>query len=255
MSRDESIGHGTSTGAVRDGCYALIDDGNLVLAGDHSPAPALAQHVHDAFRALVLDPEFPCVGARSAINQGSYRFGDVQRPASAPSPLPSLARDLRAFVAEQPHIEGEFTTFIAGFDTPKVREPEDFETLLWDQLRALHALDDAAWDPTVSRDPTDPDFSFSFAGRAFFIVGLAPSGERWARTFPWPVLVFNAHFQFERLRATGQFQRMQDVIRERDEQLEGDINPNLADFGEHTEARQYSGREVERRLALSGAIR
>jgi hypothetical protein len=243
MSRDESIGTATSTGAVGDGCYALIDDGNLVLAGDHSPAPALAERVHDAFRALVLDPEFPCVGARSAINQGSYRFGMYSDLRAAESTA-ALARDLRAFVAEQPHIDGEFTTFIAGFDTPKVREPRDFETLLWDQLRALHALDEAPWDATVSRDPTEPNFSFSFAGRAFFIVGLAPSGERWARTFPWPLLVFNAHFQFERLRETGQFQRMQDVIRERDEQLEGDINPNLADFGEHTEARQYSGREV-----------
>jgi FPC/CPF motif-containing protein YcgG len=59
------------------------------------------------------------------------------------------------------------------------------------------------------------------------------------------LLAFNSHDQFERLRATGQFERMQDVIRERDTQLEGDVNPNLANFGEHTEARQYSGRAVE----------
>jgi FPC/CPF motif-containing protein YcgG len=96
----------------------------------------------------------------------------------------------------------------------------------------------------VSSDPASPTFSFSFAGRAYFVVGLSPAGTRWARTFPWPLLAFNPHAQFEELRRTGQFERMQTVIRERDTQLEGDVNPNLANFGEHTEARQYSGREV-----------
>jgi FPC/CPF motif-containing protein YcgG len=58
------------------------------------------------------------------------------------------------------------------------------------------------------------------------------------------LLAFNAHFQFEQLRESGQFERMQEVIRDRDTELEGDVNPNLANFGEHTEAKQYSGREV-----------
>ena len=62
---------------------------------------------------------------------------------------------------------------------------------------------------------------------------------------PWPTLAFNAHSQFEQLRETGQFERIQTVIRDRDRELEGDLNPNLSNFGEHTEARQYSGREVE----------
>jgi FPC/CPF motif-containing protein YcgG len=112
-------------------------------------------------------------------------------------------------------------------------------------LHRLHALDTQHWDPAVSSDPADPHFSFSFSGRGFFVVGLQPSGPRWARTFPWPTLVFNAHDQFERLREQGQFERIQEVIRDRDVQLEGDVNPNLANFGEHTEARQYSGRPVE----------
>ena len=40
-------------------------------------------------------------------------------------------------------------------------------------------------------------------------------------------------------------EKMQAAIRARDVKLQGDINPNLADFGEATEARQYSGRAVE----------
>jgi FPC/CPF motif-containing protein YcgG len=128
-----------------------------------------------------------------------------------------------------------------------VKEPEDFELLLWRQLRMLYEVDRTAheWDPTVSKDPDSARFAFSLGGRAFFVVGLSPAGKRWARTFPWPLLAFNAHRQFRELRQSGQFGRMQDVVRKRDEALEGDINPNLAEWGEHTEARQYSGREVE----------
>lgn len=220
-------------------------EGEALLAVDGGePAPALASRVHAALRALVLDPEFPCVGARSAFNQGSYRFAMYEQ-LDTPEATEGLARDLFAFVQEQDRIEGQFSTFIAVFDGPKVLTPEEFERQLWNQLKRLHDADTEPWDPAVSDDPADPRFSFSFAGRAFFIVGLAPSGSRWARTFPWPALAFNAHFQFEQLRRGGQFERMQEVIRERDTELEGGVNPNLANFGEHTEARQYSGREVE----------
>ena len=38
---------------------------------------------------------------------------------------------------------------------------------------------------------------------------------------------------------------MQDVIRIRELSLQGSLNPNLADHGNVTEARQYSGRPVE----------
>jgi FPC/CPF motif-containing protein YcgG len=205
----------------------------------------LAQRVHDAFRALILDPEYPCVGSRSALNQGSYRFAMYDELGSEDS-TKALAVDLHSFVKEQDEIEGEFTTFIAAFDRPKVKDDIEFEQTLWEQLAKLHELDreDHDWDSSVSRDPNDPRFAFSFGGRAFFVVGLSPAGQRWARTFPWPLMAFNAHRQFRELRKSGQFERMQEVVRERDEKLEGDINPNLADWGTHTEARQYSGREV-----------
>jgi uncharacterized protein len=38
---------------------------------------------------------------------------------------------------------------------------------------------------------------------------------------------------------------MRRAIRARDVALQGDINPNLADMGERSEARQYSGRAVD----------
>jgi FPC/CPF motif-containing protein YcgG len=134
---------------------------------------------------------------------------------------------------------------VVGFDAPKSLSPEEFERQLWQQLAALHKLDEAPWDETVSSDVGDPRFAFSFAGRAFFVVGLSPMAERWARRFPWPTLAFNPHEQFERLRAEGRFEQIRDKVRERDAAIEGEPNPNLEDFGDHTEARQYSGRAVE----------
>jgi FPC/CPF motif-containing protein YcgG len=63
-----------------------------------------------------------------------------------------------------------------------------------------------------------------------------------ARRAPLPTLVFNPHAQFEELRAEGRFDGMRTTIRRRDEDLQGFINPMVADHGDSTEALQYSGR-------------
>ena len=97
----------------------------------------------------------------------------------------------------------------------------------------------------MSSDPADPHFSFSFAGRALYVIGMHANSSREARRFPWPTLIFNPHEQFERLRADGKWKHMQETIRRRDHALQGTINPMLSDFGERSEARQYSGRAVE----------
>src|SRR5215204_4076537 len=56
--------------------YATVRGGVLVLPLlGCEPAPPLAQLVHAQLRALVLNPAFPCLGARAAFNQQAYRFG------------------------------------------------------------------------------------------------------------------------------------------------------------------------------------
>ena len=57
--------------------------------------------------------------------------------------------------------------------------------------------------------------------------------------------MFNLHDQFERLREEGLYERMRERILTRDVALAGSINPMLSRFGEESEARQYSGREVD----------
>lgn len=226
--------------------YAGYDNRSLQSAeNDEAPAPIL-EFIHDAFRAHVLSAQFPCVGAKSAVQKGSYRIGHYGQMGSTAATA-GLAFDLYHFLEEVPSLESEFTTFVATFSEPIIHSETDFEQLLWTQLQMLNQRDAPlhTWDPLVSNDPANPHFSFSFAEHGFFIVGMHPAASRFARRFAWPTLIFNLHHQFEALRQGGKFERMQSMIRKRDTALQGSINRNLNDFGQRSEARQYSGKPAE----------
>jgi FPC/CPF motif-containing protein YcgG len=200
---------------------------------------ALAQQ----FNNFVLDPDYPCLGAKSAFRTDSYHVRSY-RTLGSDITARALGPDLRRFIAAQSTMNHAFTTFVAIFDDPSIRSEVHFEQLLWQQLDALHRADEHPWTATASSDPSDNNFGFSFGGVAFFVVGMHPLSARQARRFVRPALVFNDHRQFEQLRAQGNFPKMQRVIRERDEAWQGTTNPMLADFGTASEARQYSGRAV-----------
>ncbi|GAC1570971.1 MAG: guanitoxin biosynthesis heme-dependent pre-guanitoxin N-hydroxylase GntA [Candidatus Elarobacter sp.] len=218
-------------------------DGELTRLLETAPSSPFAIVANGAFRSFVLDDAFSCLGAKSAIRRGTYRLG-VYESLDDPAGTEGLARDLYAFTAERRGFESHFTTYVAVFRDRLFCDEVAFERALWSQLQRLHDLDRRfhPWDTRVSSDPADPKFSFSIAGNAFFVVGLHPKASRSARRFAWPALIFNAHEQFERLRDEGSFAGLQSRIRDRERRLDGGINPNLADYGYHSEARQYSGR-------------
>lgn len=193
----------------------------------------------------VAAPEFPCVGARSAFNKDRVRFGMYAELGSGLN-VQSICEDLHRFSDEFRDPGCEPVTYIAMFENEKLGESQ-FARQMWQQLQAMHEYDREkfAWDSAVSANPTESDFSFSIAARAYFIVGLHPAASRFARRSPMPCLVFNFHDQFESLRASGKYAGMQKVIRSRDMDLQGTINPALAQFGTQSEARQYSGVAVE----------
>jgi uncharacterized protein len=232
--------------ALANSSYAAFRRKRLMRVPSGELAAPRMEYVHDSFRALVLNSRFSCVGAKAAVGSGSYRVGHYGTLGSREAAA-GLARDLFSFVEEQAEMEGDFSTFVASFEEPTAVDEEAFERLLWEQLQRLHEEDRRyhRWDPSVSEDPEDPKFAFSFAERAFFVVGLHPASSRFARRFAWPTLVFNAHQQFHRLREEGGYGRMQEVIRSRERNLQGTLNPNLGDFGVRSEARQYSGRPAE----------
>lgn len=224
------------------GEYHLARGGELRAArGTVSP---FAREVNAAFRARILAPEFSCVAAKASMNTSTYALGCYAELGTEEATA-ALSVDLARFCADQDAMESDFTSFLAVFRAPDGMDERAFEERLWGQLRALHAADTAPYSPEVSADPTDPKFGFSFAGRGFFVIGLHPGSSRVARAFPYPALVFNAHRQFQGLRDSGRFDRMQQTIRSRELKLQGSLNPNLANHGEAPEARQYSGRAVE----------
>lgn len=197
-----------------------------------------------SLQAFIADAAFPCVGAKSVAAQNGLQILDAGH-------LGDGAHDERIVAALQAlplaHISAHsFVTLAVLFpQTPKLSE-EQFERRLWQRLQALHDIDasDYAWDDAVSSDTAAPNFGMSFGGHGFYVVGLHPGASRPARRFAHAALVFNPHLQFKRLREAGAFDRLRDVVRGRDRDYAGSVNPMLADHGVRSEARQYSGRAV-----------
>lgn len=193
------------------------------------------------FKRAMLRPGYPCVGARSTFQEGNYQL-QVYNEMLSDSSTWALGHDLIKFVNYNG--SGRFVTFVAVFKNPESEGERHFEWCLWEQLQELHNIDESRWDQSVSSDPNSPRFEFSFGGVAFFVVGMHKQAHRRARQFDYCTLVFNRHSQFQELRASGHYNKMQQTIRQRDNKFSGP-NPNVNDFGLVSDARQYSGRDVE----------
>jgi FPC/CPF motif-containing protein YcgG len=199
------------------------------------------------FRSFVEQPQFPCVGAKAALNRGGIRFVVARDFRSAWDDLrilPALLDLARSYRAD-PQL---FQSLVVLFEAGAPADEAGFEKKLWARLQSLSDKDE--WlgqraDPRVTHDPEDPHFAMSFGGEAFFVVGLHPRSSRPARRFEVPAMVFNLHDQFEQLRALGRYDRLRSTILDRDEALAGSINPMLSTHGEQSAARQYSGRAVD----------
>ncbi|MEP7086876.1 MAG: guanitoxin biosynthesis heme-dependent pre-guanitoxin N-hydroxylase GntA, partial [Gemmatimonadota bacterium] len=201
--------------------------------------------IEHEFASFVNDSSFSCLVGKGLVHQQGHVVC-AYPPLGTRAAAAELASDLSEFGVNASEHEG-LRAFIAVFPERAPRTELAFESRLWSQLERLHELDapDAGWDPSVSDEGDDAMFSYSFDGRSYFIVGLHANSSRISRRFRWPALVFNPHSQFGRLRGEGRFARIQQAIREREMAVQGSLNPNLADFGERSEARQYSGRAVE----------
>ncbi|MHA3835621.1 guanitoxin biosynthesis heme-dependent pre-guanitoxin N-hydroxylase GntA [Terrabacter sp. AAH1] len=198
------------------------------------------QDVVRAMELMVTHAEFPCLGAKSVFRRGNFEHAvldDMDGPDTPQLLLERLTRFADGIAGED-----GFHSFIVTFRRPAHDDEGAFESSLFRLLQRLHDADDETWARGVGADPTDPHFAFSVAGTAYFIVGLHPAASRVARRAPLATLVFNPHDQFEQLRADGRFDGMRSTIRRRDVDLQGSVNPMVADHGESSEALQYSGR-------------
>lgn len=220
------------------------DHASKAVASRRTENAAAREGFESAFREFVQQPDFPCLGAKSMMRLNNYTlgaYGVLGNENNASGLVADLARFSEQLTADV------LSAFVAVFPDGPPETEIAFERRLWRQLQLLHGADPerARWADGVSDDPEDPHFSFSVGGCAFFVIGLHPLSSRLARQFQWPTLVFNPHEQFTRLRKEGRFEGFRSAIRARDIALQGTENPNLADFGEKSEARQYSGRRTE----------
>lgn len=230
-----------------DGSRKLVYSPRL-NADKGADRPALADGVDLAvrFRKFIQERDYPCVGAKSALGRNQMTAYVGNSLLSAWDDV-ELVNELIGFAQEYRETRTLFRTFVAFFPHTPVLCEEEFEQALWARIKSLQAKDEwlgQNYDPGVSSDPASPNFSLSFGGLSFFVVGLHSGASRPARRFEVPTLVFNLHDQFERLRDSGRYEKLRENILDRDEKLAGSINPMLARHGEKSEAAQYSGRIV-----------
>lgn len=199
-----------------------------------------------SLRNHISNAAFPCVGAKSALNSDHLKI----RPAwSLTSGWDDVAihGELLEWSSLYEREPGGLRSFAVVFSGPLDLSEADFEAAMWERLCSLAAKDvwrGQIYDPEVSSDPSDPHFSLSFGGKAYFVVGMHPGASRTARRTAYPTLVFNLHDQFEQLRSEQRYEKLRSAILDRDKKLDGSINPMLARHGDVSEARQYSGRQV-----------
>src|SRR5690606_22017136 len=196
------------------------------------------QNLQEIASKFIKSQDHRCISAQSLIKNDTLDIRSYKSLGS-PASAEEMAKDLLAFIKKRSSIKIRLTSFMAVFETPKEMSELAFENALWQQLQLLHNLDEKKWDADVSQAPDDPNFSFSFGGKAFYIIGMHPNSTRLARQFPYPALVFNLHEQFEKLREQGHYYKMRDIIRERDTKLQGYVNAMVADHGTSSEAKQY----------------
>lgn len=207
-----------------------------------SDEPTLAEK----FARFVKADYFPCLGAKSALARGQIDVcsaGDIR---SSWDDL-RVADALFNFAQRYGREPTLFRSFAVVYAEPERLTEDEFERFLWQRLQSFSDKDSmfgACHDGRVASDPGDREFSMSFGGQAFFVVGLHPGASRPARRFAHPALIFNAHDQFEELRRQNRYERLRQTILARDLMLAGTANPMLARHGEASEARQYSGRVV-----------
>jgi FPC/CPF motif-containing protein YcgG len=206
--------------------------------------PGHTQNIVEEYKAFIGNKTFPCIGAKAALASGHIKCM-VAGHLACPKDDRAILQFLYSVVDEYRNAENDFHSAAIIFRDPQNISEEEFDCYLWQRLGSLAALDaqQYQWDKRVSADTSSASFSFSIKEEAFFIIGLHPGSSRPSRRFAYPALAFNPHQEFEKLRAAHHYEKMKEVVRKRDLAYSGSINPMLHDFGEASEAYQYSGRK------------
>ena len=198
------------------------------------------------YLSFIQDKDFACIAAKAALAKQQIKCF-VADNLACPKDDESILKFLYSFIDDFRSSEELYHSATVIFKAPAVNNEEVFDEFMWRRLQSLSDMDSSKYefDPRVDTDPFSSNFSFSLKEEAFFIIALHPANSRPLRRFKYPTLVFNPHIQFEKLRETGKYKTMKQVVRKRDMAYSGSINPMLSDFGESSEVYQYSGRKYD----------
>src|SRR5256885_1431191 len=82
--------------AIRNSKLHFASDGELVACDGVRDGDSFMRNAHRKFREWMLDPEFPCLGAKAAFNDETYAFAVYPALGSRESTA-GLCRDLFEF--------------------------------------------------------------------------------------------------------------------------------------------------------------
>ena len=204
------------------------------------------QEIIEQYLNHISSQEFPCIGAKASVTKGQTDVL-VAENICCPNDDVEILHFLYNFIDNLRNDESLFQSVSILFKGPEHLSEEDFEKSLWTRLQALSDLDAKKYEYAngVSQNPKSADFCYSIKEEAFFILALHADSSRESRKFEYPVIVFNSHQQFEKLKESGTYNKMQSIIRKRDVDYTGSINPMLSNFGERSSAFQISGKKHE----------
>lgn len=220
----------------------LLQSTETTLQDTTIPDTTIPDTIINEFKEFISDKHFPCVAARAAVTKNEVQYFVAEHMA-CPKDDFAILNFLYKFVDDYRVSKSQFNSAVIIFNGPEEVDEKIFDSLLWKRLQSLSDMDSKnyKYDKRVDFNPDSPSFSFSLKEEAFFVVGLNPGSLRNSRKFKHPVIVFNPHAQFEKLREENRYEKMKNIVRKRDIEYSGSINPVLKDFGEKSEVYQYSG--------------
>ena len=204
------------------------------------------ENIKQEYFSYIGNKNFACIAAKAAMAKQQIDCL-VAGNMACPKDDSKILNFLYTFIDNFRNSGELYYSATVIFTEPQNINEQIFDTLMWQRLQALSDFDSANfnYDSRVDKDISSPDFSFSLKEESLFIIGLHPSNSRPIRRFTYPALIFNPHVQFEQLRKSGKYEMMKHVVRKREMESSGSINPMLKDFGEASEVYQYSGRKYD----------
>lgn len=196
----------------------------------------------NSFHSFLSQVDFPCVAAKDASRKNNIKIM-IAGHMACPVDDKTILAFIYDFINSYRQDHKGFQSLAIIFKEPHCNDEKVFEALMWQRLQSLRNLDAKhfKYDYRVSPEPSSATFSYSLMEEAFFVLALHPFSSRPARRFQYPALIFNPHDQFMQMKAGGTYDKMKTIVRKRDMNYSGSVNPMLSDFGEGSEAFQYSG--------------